>query len=245
MMKILSCTLLALGIGLLTGCDWSPPGKPQAYERAQSPAKIQNASILYAQNCIACHSNGENKNILAGSLPLNDPTYFAFIPEAKLREVIASGIPGTSMPAFAQSAGGMLTDHQIDILVASISSRKPATPEPMPPYDAAPGDVVRGAAAFGIYCASCHGGDGKGGPKAGSVVDPAYLGLVSNQYLRTIVVIGRPDLGMPNWKNYIAGKTMSNQEVSDVVAWLASHRPAPGSITSPLSQPPTSGVKTP
>jgi mono/diheme cytochrome c family protein len=66
--------------------------------------------------------------------------------------------------------------------------------------------------------------------KAGSVVDPAYLGLVSDQYLRTVVIAGRPDLGMPGFREYVPGKPMTPEEISDVVAWLASHRqsPAPG-----------------
>ncbi|MEO6262734.1 MAG: c-type cytochrome [Chthoniobacterales bacterium] len=240
----LSClTTLALAAVLLSGCE--PPGKPQAYEKTESPSKLQNPTMLYAQNCIACHSNGTDKKILAGSLPMNDPLYFSFIPQAKLREIIAKGIPGTSMPAFAQSSGGMLTDLQIDILVARLTSQVAGNPAPLPPYTAALGDPVRGAVAYGVYCASCHGSNGEGGPKSGSVVDPAYVGLVSNQYLRTVVVVGRPDLGMPNWKNYVAGKTMSDQEISDVVAWLASHRIPAGAPAMPTSQLPTSGVKTP
>ena len=61
---------------------------------------------------------------------------------------------------------------------------------------------------------------------AGSVVDPSYLALVSNQYLRTIVIAGRPDLGHPDWKNAAGGQPLTSQQVSDVVAWLASKRPA-------------------
>jgi len=39
------------------------------------------------------------------------------------------------------------------------------------------------------------------------------------------VSAGRPDRGQPDWRGYIAGRPMSSQEVSDVVAWLASKRP--------------------
>jgi hypothetical protein len=55
-------------------------------------------------------------------------------------------------------------------------------------------------------------------------VDPAYLALVSNQYLRTTVIAGRSDEAIPNWRGYVPGHEMNPQEVSDVVAWLAAHR---------------------
>ena len=48
---------------------------------------------------------------------------------------------------------------------------------------------------------------------------------MSDQELRTIVIAGRPELGAPDWRSDIAGKPMSAQDVSDVVAWLASRRP--------------------
>jgi len=47
---------------------------------------------------------------------------------------------------------------------------------------------------------------------------------MSNQALRTVVVAGRPDLGMPDWRGYIDGRTMTPQEIDDVVAWMASKR---------------------
>jgi cytochrome c oxidase cbb3-type subunit 3/ubiquinol-cytochrome c reductase cytochrome c subunit len=52
---------------------------------------------------------------------------------------------------------------------------------------------------------------------------------MSDQGLRTIVIAGRPELHAPDWRGYVKGKPMSDQEVTDVVAWLASHRvEAPG-----------------
>src|SRR5262249_15799648 len=42
--------------------------------------------------------------------------------------------------------------------------------------------------------------------------------------LRTIIITGRPELEAPDWRGNLPGKPMSNQEVTDVVAWLTSHR---------------------
>jgi hypothetical protein len=66
---------------------------------------------------------------------------------------------------------------------------------------------------------------GTGGPKAGSVVDPSFLTLVSDQSLRTTVVVGRQDLGKPDWRSYLPGHPMSPDEISDVVAWISAQRP--------------------
>jgi hypothetical protein len=84
-----------------------------------------------------------------------------------------------------------------------------------------------------------------GGGKASSIVDGSYLALVSDQQLRTIVITGRPDLGAPDWRNDVEGKPMSEQEITDVVAWLASKRAAiPGQPypNSTVDQP-TGGVR--
>jgi hypothetical protein len=56
------------------------------------------------------------------------------------------------------------------------------------------------------------------------VVDAAYLALVSDQALRTAVIAGRTDLGMPDWREDIPGQPLTPQQISDVVAWLAARR---------------------
>ena len=77
---------------------------------------------------------------------------------------------------------------------------------------AEPGVPERGKTAYTTYCAHCHGPDGRGGEKGGAVVDGAYLALVSDQALRTAVIAGRVDLGMPDWREAVAGQPMTPQE---------------------------------
>ena len=85
------------------------------------------------------------------------------------------------------------------------------------------GDAAKGTAVYQTYCARCHGADGAGG-SAGSIVDPNFLTMVSDQGLRTTVVVGRADLGKPDWRSNLPGHPMTEQEINDVVAWLVSHR---------------------
>ena len=55
-----------------------------------------------------------------------------------------------------------------------------------------------------------------------------FLSLVSDQMLRNSVIAGRPDLGMPDWRE-VGPRAMTPQEISDVVAWMVARRvPFPG-----------------
>src|SRR5256886_7855392 len=169
---------------------------------------------------------------------LNDraPPEFYPLPLPAPFPISARGVPAPSPPAFARTAGGDLTDAQIDALVQGLINTwgrpEVARDGELPPYGApAPGDAERGKAVFVVACAACHGLDGRGGPKGGSVVDPSYLALVSDQGLRTTVIVGRPDLGMPDWRGYVRGQPLSPEHVADVTAWLvAQRRPVPGRL---------------
>jgi cytochrome c oxidase cbb3-type subunit III len=155
--------------------------------------------------------------------------YLAIADESAIRNVIANGVRGTSMPAFAESAGGMLTDNQIDAITNGMRShwsQRGILDGVAPPSYAAQstGRAVEGEVAYQTYCASCHGPSGRGGAKGSSITDDSFLALVSDQGLRTIVISGRPELGAPDWRGNVTGKPMSDQEITDVVAWLAAQR---------------------
>jgi cytochrome c oxidase cbb3-type subunit 3/ubiquinol-cytochrome c reductase cytochrome c subunit len=125
----------------------------------------------------------------------------------------------------------MLTDQQVDALVNGMRAAwfKAGTLDGAnpPPYKAAKlADPAHGQQVYTTYCASCHGAAGASGKsKAGSVTDPVFLSLVSDQVLRTVVIAGRPDIGQPDWRSDLPGHPMSDQEVTDVVGWLSSQRP--------------------
>jgi len=201
------------------------PGKPLKAERPVVPSAVMGFEQLYAHNCAGCHG-GDGK--LGASLPLNVPVYLEWVGKNNLIEITSEGVAGTTMPAFVDSAGGTLTKQQIESLVVQMLAKwgqpDAAKDVPLPSYRGSAGNPANGAAAYQTFCASCHGKAGKGGAKAGSIVDGAYLSLISDQALRTLVVAGRQDLGMPDWRGYVKGRSMTAQEVDDVVAWLTSQR---------------------
>jgi cytochrome c oxidase cbb3-type subunit III len=217
--------LAALSMMLLSACS-TPPSRPGKDPEDPAPSEISDFRTLYAENCSACHGTDGRGG---AAIALADPVYLAVADESSMRRIIANGVRGTSMPAFAQSAGGMLTDKQIDVLKREIRSRwsRPRILDGTnpPSYTASvPGDIQRGKASYRTYCSSCHGPEGQGGPKGSAITNDSFLALVSDQELRTMVIAGRPELGAPDWRGNVPGKPMPDQEITDVVAWLASHR---------------------
>jgi cytochrome c oxidase cbb3-type subunit 3/ubiquinol-cytochrome c reductase cytochrome c subunit len=220
---------LLVGLALLAlggGCQ--PPGRPTDADIVLKPAEVHDFAALYSLNCAGCHGADGGGNAALG---LANPVYLAIASDETIRHAIASGIRGSLMPAFAKSAGGTLTDEQIEILVHEMRARW-AKPNEMlgaspPPYAGKePGNAARGAGAFATFCAGCHGAEGKGTAKGSSIVDDSFLALVSNQNLRTTIIAGRPNLGHPDWRHDAPGREMTPQEVTDVVAWLADRRKA-------------------
>jgi cytochrome c oxidase cbb3-type subunit 3 len=219
------CVLVALLATLASGCG-TPHGQPTKGSEVLAPTEILEFRTLYAENCAGCHgADGRG----GAAIAFANPVYLAIADEAAIRKVIANGVPRTAMPAFAESAGGFLTDAQIDVITEEIRSRwseqgfldAAAAPSYAPK---SAGDAHRGEAAYKTYCESCHGPEGGGGRAASAITDDSFLALVSDQGLRTIVIAGRPELGAPDWRGNVPGKPMSDQEVTDVVAWLASRR---------------------
>jgi len=227
--------LLASGVVLAgLGCE-NPRGKPGPEPEVPRPDQILDFATLYKQNCVACH--GTDK-VPGAAVWLANPVFLAVAGEDNLQSVIANGVPGKLMPPFARSAGGMLTDQQVDIIAKGLISTwgEPGTLDNLrpPSYKATlTPDPGAGQKVFATYCASCHGTDGNGedGDVKGSLVDPAFLALISNQNLRSIVISGmNPD--MPNFHEQDVDHPLTDQNVTDVVAWLISHRESSSAATT-------------
>jgi cytochrome c oxidase cbb3-type subunit III len=204
----------------LVGTSCNAPGRQAAERVTIRPADVADFRALYSENCSGCHGTDGRGALAVG---IGRPVYLAIADDATIRHVVEEGRPGTAMQAFAQKAGGMLTDAQIGILVHGIRSW--ANPgafanTKLPAYAASqPGDATRGAEIFKASCAQCHGPGGRG---ARAIADPAYLALVSDQHLRIVLIVGMPNLGMPDWRQH--SKPLTDTDLSDLVAWLSAQR---------------------
>ena len=238
---VLGATIIgAIFLLASVGCDHLPgkPGFRPESRRGDRPDQVADFNVLYKSNCSACHGD---RGLNGPALPLNNPVYLAWAGKEHMLPIVASGESLQSMHAFAQSAGGMLTDQQVNIIVDGMISAwgKPGSPRSLngtnpPGYTATTTpDIAAGKTVFQSRCASCHGENGAGALAtgaaakhnvAGSIVDPTYLSLIGNQGLRDLVVAGVPGEGMPDWRGDGSVKPMTDKEVTDVVAWLGSHR---------------------
>lgn len=233
----MKATLLAEAVSVLlilalAGCGkgfrmWSDTSEHQTTRSSGSNSAF---SALYNKDCAGCHgADGQ----YGAATNLANPTYLAWIDDASLREVIAKGRAGTTMPGFAKSIGGDLSDQQVEIVIQGMRnswSKEPAL-QGAPPYKAVnAGDPARGKQIYAADCARCHGQEGGPIGKAGSILNGTFLGLVSDQMLRTTAVTGRSDLGMPDYRTRVRGHVVSDEEITDVVAFVSAHRPkTPGS----------------
>ena len=204
---------LAICCFFLVGC-----GKPSIEDRPIRPSEILDFNTLYAQRCAGCHGND---GAGSGSIALHDPALLAIIEKDTLRTLIRDGREGTLMPSFQSNTGNPLSDAQIDVIVNGMMNNWSTDAPPWVEgrrYEVKKGKATRGRGAFADMCGKCHGNDGLGGT-AGSVIMPAYLELVSAQYLRSVILCGRPELGMPPLARKIDDRT-----IDDIVAWLLTHK---------------------
>jgi cytochrome c oxidase cbb3-type subunit III len=241
-MRMLSAVGRVCMLALLAAAGCNLPGKPKAGPEVPRPEEVLAFDKLYGDNCAGCHGvDGRN----GSATNLANPVYEAWIDDATLRDVIANGEKGSLMPAFAVESGGVLTDQQIDAVVKGMRERwrqgNPFDGEMPPAYRASrTGDVGKGKTVYAIACARCHGVTREQPGKAGTILDGSFLALVNEQTIRTTIVAGRPDIGEPDWRGHIPGRAMTDDEVTDVSAWLMSQKPVMPGQPYPNANP-TSG----
>jgi cytochrome c oxidase cbb3-type subunit 2 len=161
--------------------------------------RMRRGQAVYLAQCPMCHGvTGDGAGFLAAGFDVAPRDFRAGtykyrstesgeLPTIEdLEHVIGTGVPGTTMPAWAQ----FLTVDQIgDVArylivlssrhVAAWRSRQPpqrlaiTAPSPGDLATGSPAAVIGGAALWQrLQCAQCHGADGKGGgPAAATLVD--------------------------------------------------------------------------
>ncbi len=210
----------------LAGCDL--PGRPTAGTEVPRPESVTGFDKLYSGNCAGCHgANGRD----GAAVCLANPEFQALMDDATLRQTIAHGEKGTLMPGFALESGGPLNSAQVDALVAGMRERWRApnafggdTPPPWKATRAA--DASKGAQVYAAACASCHGATALEPGKNGSILDGSFLALIDEQTIRTTVIAGRSDIGQPDWRKDVAGHPLTDEEITNLTAWMISQKPA-------------------
>jgi cytochrome c oxidase cbb3-type subunit III len=228
---------LLLAVSLFSGCTM--PGRPAEEARGLLPHQVKDFDALYSTNCSGCHGATGQKGSAAF---LANPIYQALVDDATLHDIIANGFQGTLMPAFSRRRGGPLTEEQISALIAGMRARwskgNVLEGQNAPPYKAThEGDAAKGKEVYTNVCAQCHEppeGNAAGVRDTssderlwvGSIRDGSFLALVNEQMIRTTVIGGRSDLGMPDWRKLREDSPLTDEEITNVTAWLMSQKPA-------------------
>jgi len=238
---IACCGLVILLVGI-AGCR-----KP-AVNSIPSPSRETHLTSRedFSRYCQGCHG-ADGKG---GPAPiLNDPIFLTVIPEQTFFNIVAHGRPGNLMPAWAEDRGGPLTREQIQDLTRSMrdwwgnpdldKSSIPQYSVPTAQGGGVVGDTAAGKETFEKVCGLCHGLEGRGG-NAGALRSAAFLALASHELIRRTMIVGRPDLGMPNFR--VLGvmspprRPLTSREISDVLAYMLSWPAASLLKTGPATQ---------
>lgn len=92
---------------------------------AQQVSYRQIGTQLFASNCAACHGKGAT----GGSAPvLNAKEFLKGTTDNQIQNLIAGGVPGTEMPAWALEFGGTLTDEQVRQITTYLRALEPSAP---------------------------------------------------------------------------------------------------------------------
>lgn len=173
---------------------------------------------VYAQECVACHGPDGAGTSLAPAL--NDPA----VREKSVTELeraIRTGISGTLMAGWQN----VLEDEQITAVLNLIQNWDTvpvgAIPEPERLLPVTAESLALGSELYAANCASCHGPEGQGTPRAPALNVKGYLGETSDLALEQIVTLGVPGTAMPAW-----GDRMPAADIQAIVGFMRAWEPA-------------------
>lgn len=177
---------------------------------------------LYNRFCVSCHGDGTfgawDKFFKRFNPAVRSPGLRAVADDDYLRAAIEQGRPGTLMPAWSKSAGG-LTTEQVNALVAYLragDSRPPQSLRPAP-EPVASGNPSRGGELFTQLCSACHGG----GKVAPALANPVFQQTAGNRFIALTIINGRADTAMPAFQRPGAAG-LTDDEVRDLIAYVRS-----------------------
>jgi len=182
---------------------------------------------MYARVCARCH--GENGEGGVG-LALNTKEYLRNVTDEDIRAAIVRGRGTAEMLAWGDL--GLLTERQIDELVAMIRTWEPDAPETAGPSiaesaNAALGNPESGEVLFAQFCTGCHGLNGET-----AVGDDFILHQEVNSQNDATIARGIRDggQGMPSFH-----ALLTTEDVNDLLALMRSWQAGPIPTPTPIA----------
>lgn len=181
--------------------------------------KETGAPVLYRRLCVNCHGEGTYGSFdrfFNRFMPaVRGPGLRSVADKAYLKSALEQGRPGTLMPAWGKSAGG-LTPAQINSLVEYLAAGDGKPKQSLRPAPAnAPGNAARGQELFANLCAGCHGAN----QLAPALSNSVFQKTASDEFILQTIVNGRADTAMPAFQRPGADG-LTDEELHDLLAHL-------------------------
>ncbi len=177
--------------------------------------------VLYNRFCVNCHGDGSygswDKFFQRFTPAIRGPGIRGVADRDYLRTAIEQGRPGTQMPAWSKSGGG-LTPAQIASLVEYLVSGDGRPVQELRPVPkVAPGDTNRGRELFSQLCAGCHGTN----HLAPSLANPVFQKSASDDFILKTLCNGRRDTAMPAFRRDGADG-LTDDELANLLGYIRS-----------------------
>lgn len=182
----------------------------------------------YAANCVACHGSSGEGSALAPAL--NDPMLRQQRTAEQLTATISYGVPGTLMAGWSQHLDAAQIDGLVQLILQwdQLDPGIIPTPPPPPVVDTAE-LVATGQTLYAQNCATCHGTDGQGTPRAPALNVQSFFERVTNdEALAQIISLGVPGTAMPAW-----GDRLGETEIDALAAFIRAWEPAAPAVATP------------
>lgn len=174
---------------------------------------------IYKQQCFACHGdNGKGQGAKEGTA-INNQHYLNTVSDKDIYQTIKNGRDGTVMPAY----GSNLNENDLENLTAFIRNWQSESLDLKAP-EKITGDAENGKKLYNLYCANCHGLEGAGKKKMGTVLaSPQKLQYITDKQIWISTAYGREDTRMgPSLKGLDGVRQLSEQHISDIVVYIRS-----------------------
>lgn len=200
----------------------------------------EEGARLFAENCAVCHGQfgeGGPNPARPGDLisPISTADFLKTRDDATIRNIISLGQPDSGMSPFGSANGGLLSDDEVDSIVAYIRSWEsnppsvtlPEVPTPTP----APTQPIQPALTaqdiFNGICAQCHGLNGEGG--SGPAINTEEVqAKYDDQALFNIISQGVPSTTMIG-----VGNVFSDDQIKQLVSLVRNLKPGEGAPATP------------
>ena len=186
-----------------------------------------SGSEMYTRVCARCH--GDNGEGVYGPA-LNSKTFLRSVTDEEIRTAILRGRGVSEMLSWGDL--GLLTERQVDELVAMIRSWEPTAPEVAgstadDSAKSSKGDPDQGREIFSRFCSGCHGLEGESEVGEGFILQEAVEELDDTAITSGIRDGGQ---GMPSFHALLTA-----DEINDLLAMMRTWHMGPAPTPTPIA----------